>query len=126
MERILMFDGETGKKHFENCYQALVVSPYLKQNADRDFETKRLERDMHRALKKVSEGIPETEPSAFFEPNTLRVPARRLLNGGAPVCLSQQQHALLKKWVEQFPWGGGQAVEDGVETAEWLDAAEKR
>jgi hypothetical protein len=124
MDRVLTFDSETGKKHFSNCYQALVISPYLKANAERDFDTKRLERNIHRAMKKISELVPADQPESFYEG---RVQARRLVAAEAPqVILSQPEHTLLKKWVENFPWGGGQPVEDGVETAEWLDAAEKR
>jgi hypothetical protein len=124
MKRVLTFDGEIGKTYFAFCYQALVCAPYLKANAERNFDTKRRERTLHKAFKTISEPVPDDAPEPKYQP--FGVPARRLIvhDGPAMLVIGQGEHDLLKTWVEQFPWGGGQPVEDGVETAEWLATAD--
>ncbi len=123
MIRVLKFDGEQGPRRFELCYQALVCGPFVKGQQEREFEQKRKEARLHRALKAISRRMSENEKDATFQP--WGIDNRRLVDDGAGSVLRLEQDLLelLKKFVELFPWYGGQAVEDAVDTVDWLSMA---
>lgn len=112
MKRVLTFDGEKAAKRFEMCRVAVLSAGDGK--GQRDRETTRKEARLLDALDAVSDSSPQPQDKEW----------RTLKSDPQPLTLSQEDHALLAKYLDTTPWLP-RASREAVDVQDWVDAAQK-
>lgn len=112
MQRVLKFDGEKGQQRFAMCRVAILSAGDGK--GERNRETLRKEARLLDAFDAISDPA-----KAEGDPD-----ARTLKPETVSISVSQEDHALLLKYLDATPWLP-RASRDAVDVQDWADSAEK-